>query len=182
MFISVDCPQSNGLNERLNQTLVNRIRCKINSGRKQAWSKITKECVKEYNQTVHSSTKFEPAYLLYGKKSSISPVDTLNQDNIEEDRKIALINSIKNFETNKNRIDKNRKMYEFKVGDEVYVENGSKLNIMKIDKVRIGPYPILKKISSSFYEVGCAKRGKVSNQFHSSKLSPYFPNRVTSEV
>lgn len=30
VFTAVDCPFSNGLNARLNQTLVNRIRCKIN--------------------------------------------------------------------------------------------------------------------------------------------------------
>jgi len=45
VFTCVDCPQSNGLNERLNQTLVNRIRCKFNSGDKRAWSVIADECV-----------------------------------------------------------------------------------------------------------------------------------------
>ena len=30
VLTSVDCPSSNGLNERLNQTLVNRLRCKMN--------------------------------------------------------------------------------------------------------------------------------------------------------
>lgn len=34
IFTAVDCPESNGLNERLNQTLINRIRCKINSIKK----------------------------------------------------------------------------------------------------------------------------------------------------
>ena len=35
IFTSTDCPSSNGLNERVNQTLVNRIRCKINSKKKE---------------------------------------------------------------------------------------------------------------------------------------------------
>ena len=34
IFTSTDCPFSNGLNERVNQVLVNRIRCKINSNKK----------------------------------------------------------------------------------------------------------------------------------------------------
>jgi len=42
IFTSVDCPESNGLNERLNKALVNRIRCKMNNGEKRAWSKIVK--------------------------------------------------------------------------------------------------------------------------------------------
>ena len=38
VFTAVDNPQSNGLNERLNQTLVNRKRCRINEeGFKEPW-------------------------------------------------------------------------------------------------------------------------------------------------
>lgn len=41
IFTSVDCASSNGLNERLNQSLVNRIRCKLNSkSDKCAWTTI----------------------------------------------------------------------------------------------------------------------------------------------
>lgn len=57
VFTCIDCPNSNGLNERLNQTLVNRIRCKINTQeKKRAWTTLAKECVNEYNRTIHSST------------------------------------------------------------------------------------------------------------------------------
>lgn len=34
IFTLTDCPSLNGLNEKVNQTLVNRIRCKINSNKK----------------------------------------------------------------------------------------------------------------------------------------------------
>lgn len=33
-FTSIDCPELNGLNERLNQTIVIRIRCKVNNEEK----------------------------------------------------------------------------------------------------------------------------------------------------
>ena len=39
IFTLTDCPSSNGLNERVNQTLVNRIRCKINSKKKKKLDK-----------------------------------------------------------------------------------------------------------------------------------------------
>jgi len=42
VFTSVDGSESNGLNERLDQTIVNRIRCEINNGENRAWSKIDK--------------------------------------------------------------------------------------------------------------------------------------------
>ena len=74
IFTSTDCPSSNGLNERVNQTLVNKIRCKINSDKKKKnWTKIAKESVEEYNNTRHSVTGFAPNYLLYGKRIEIAP-------------------------------------------------------------------------------------------------------------
>ena len=67
IFTATDCPSSNGLNERVNQTLVNRIRCKINSKKKRNWTKIAEKSVEEYNHTRHSVTGFAPNHLLYGK-------------------------------------------------------------------------------------------------------------------
>jgi transposase InsO family protein len=182
LFTSIDCPQSNGMNERLNQTLVNRIRCKINSNDKRAWSVIADECVFEYNRTIHSSTKFEPAYLLYEEKSEICPIDFLNTRNLVEDRKTAFENSMKGFKINKERVDRNRKKHEFKIGDLVYVENGSKMNRRKTDKVRIGPFRILQKISTLIYEVDTGKKKKNSNYFHVCKLSPAGEATAEGEV
>lgn len=175
VFTCIDQPESNGLNERLNQTLVNRLRCKINQENNKAWSTLAQECVQEYNETIHSSTHFAPSYLLFGKEPKISPLQEENACSLEDDRKLAFQNSTKNFEINKNRIDKNRRQHIFEIGDLVYIENGSKLNRSKLDKVRIGPFSIKRQISSSFYEVGSGKKKIISNYFHSSKLLPFSP-------
>lgn len=68
VFTAVNTPFSNGLNERLNQTLVNKIRCKINENKekKSAWTTIAQDCTKKYNETEHTVTKFAPKYLLEG--------------------------------------------------------------------------------------------------------------------
>ncbi|XP_050523377.1 dynein regulatory complex subunit 7-like [Daktulosphaira vitifoliae] len=122
----VDCPESNGLNERLNQTLVNRIRCKINSGDKKAWSKIAEECVEEYNNTTHSVTKFSPSYLLFGVKSYIVPNELQEKTfNLEKDREQAIINSNKNYEKNKKRVDKTGKEHTFKENETLEKEEFS---------------------------------------------------------
>lgn len=97
IFTSIDCAQSNGLNERLNQTLINRIRCKLNNGEKRAWSKIAENCIKEYNNTIHTTTKFSPRYLLYGKTSEIIPVELQKHHDLEKDRQQVILNSEKNF-------------------------------------------------------------------------------------
>lgn len=48
VFTAVNTPFSNGLNERLNQTLVNKIRCKINENKekKSAWMTIAQDYTK----------------------------------------------------------------------------------------------------------------------------------------
>ena len=172
IFTAVDHPESNGLNERLNQTLVNRIRCRINSGDKRSWSKIAKECVDDYNRTTHSTTKFSPNYLMYGERSEIVPPELQQVCNLEKDRAEALLNTIKDFERNKSRFDKNRREWEFRENDFVYVHSGNRLNRNKLDEIRLGPFKIIRRISDSIYEIDCGKQSRRANLFHCSKLIP----------
>lgn len=157
LFAAVNASFSNGLNKRLNQTLVNKIRCKINEkGKKRVWTTIDQECVKKYNDTNHSITGFASRYLLYGTDVTILP-NKLKQEKSNSDwirdRKTALENSIKSHYYNKTLFDKNRKFLEFNVEDMVYVENGNKLNKKKLNKLKIGPYKIVKNISNSIYNI-----------------------------
>ena len=176
VFTSVDNAASNGLNERLNQTLVNRIRCKISEHPKKAWSGIAEECVKEYNATTHSVTKFAPDYLMDGTRSDIVPEELVEERDLAKDRAEALLNSLEYFGRNKKRIDKHRTICSIKEGDYVYVENGSKLNRGKLDKVSIGPYRVLRKVSESMFEVDCGKKKREGNVFHCGKLIPVCEN------
>lgn len=89
-----------------------------------------------------------------------------------QDRKIALENSMKSHNYNKERFDKNREHYDLKVGDLVYVENGNRLNRKKLDELKIGPYEIIDKISNSIYKVNTGHRKSESNLFHITKLIP----------
>lgn len=177
VFTAVNAPFSNGLNERLNQTLVNKIRCKINENpsNKIAWTTIAHECTEKYNETEHSVTGFSPKYLLEGKNVDILPDElkqNINNNHLLQDRKIALENSMKSHNYNKERFDKNREHYDLKVGDLVYVENGNRLNRKKLDELKIGPYEIIDKISNSIYKVNTGHRKSESNLFHITKLIP----------
>lgn len=177
IFTAVNAPFSNGLNERLNQTLVNKIRCRINECRrkKKAWTTIAHECVEKYNQTNHSVTGYAPCYLLYGTDVTILP-NELRQECIHwnwiRDKERALNNTLKSHNYNKMRYDRKRQNREFRVGDMVYVENGNKLNRKKLDELRIGPYEIVGKKSNTIYEVDTGHRKTESNLFHITKLIP----------
>lgn len=179
-FTAVNAPFSNGLNERLNQTVVNKIRCKINEkNEKTAWTTIAHECIERYNETEHTVTGFSPKYLLEGKNNTILPdelQDEKTQNDFYEDRKLALENTRKSHEYNKRQFDKNRKYHEFNVGDLVYVENGHRLNKKKLDELRIGPYKIIEKISNSIYKIHTDRR-KTESLFHITKLVPV-PNVI----
>ncbi|XP_050515226.1 retrovirus-related Pol polyprotein from transposon gypsy isoform X2 [Diabrotica virgifera virgifera] len=153
IFTAVDCPFSNGLNERLNQTLVNRIRCKVNEKPRHPWSNIAIECTEEYNRTTHSVTKFSPLYLLMGEQSSILPSDLNQPQDLAQNRTLAFQNSQRAHNNNKIRVDQKKQDYEFKVGDLVYVEMGNRLNRNKLDPIRKGPFKILNRFSSSIYEI-----------------------------
>lgn len=174
-FTSPDTASSNGLNERLNQTLVNRIRCKINETPSKVWSKIAEECVNEYNRTRHTVTGFAPDYLMHGETDEIVPEALQQEKNLEEDRAKALLNSIIHFEANKKRVDKNRRNCDVREGDYVYVENGNKLNRSKLDEIRSGPYRVVKQVSKTMFEIERGKRKKESNIYHCSKLIPLQP-------
>lgn len=182
IFTAVDAPFSQGLNERLNQTLVNRIRCRNNEkNENRAWSSIARQCTGEYNNTVHSVTGFTPIYLLDGTVTPIVPKELRKESNLQDDRRIALDRTIKNHNLNKTRYDKNRKPHNFKVGDFVYVENGNKLNRDKLDEIRIGPFPVLHKLSDSVYMIKCGSTNKEKRLFHISKMVP-IPNNLRSQI
>lgn len=176
IFTAVNTPFSNGLNERLNQTLVNKIRRRTNEkDEKMARTTIARERVDKYNETEHSVTEFVPKYLLDGTNVTIVPDKLKRETNIEDwtrDRELVLKNTIKSHKYNKKLFDKNRKQYKFEVGDIVYVKNGNKLNRKKLDILRIGPFEIVDKISNSIYKINTGRRKSETNLFHITKLIP----------
>ncbi|KAK9873105.1 hypothetical protein WA026_020834 [Henosepilachna vigintioctopunctata] len=134
LFQVLDQKASNGFNERLNQTIVNRIRCKINEQSNRSWTAIGKGCTEEYNNTTHSVFKI-PNYLLHGGQSHIIPENLYTKSGLAKDRELAYRNSKRNHNINKSRIDKNRKNMNLNNGDDVNVELGNRLKRGKLDSV-----------------------------------------------
>lgn len=52
----------------------------------------------------------------------------------------------------------------------VYIENENKLNRHKLDEIRIGPYPITKKISNTVYEINEGRKLNSKCHYHASKI------------
>lgn len=72
----------------------------------------------------------------------------------EKNKQSLAVNRVRAFENlklghqrNKKNFNKKRKEYNFKVGDLVYMNHGNSLNKNKLDKIRIGPFKIVQKLS-----------------------------------
>ena len=155
--------------------LVNRIRCKIYENGNKSWPQVAEECVKDYNNTIHSSTGFTPNYLLTGLNYSFLP-DELNDNNLTNvvnNIEIAFRKSKEIHNQNKEYYDKNLKQIDYKVGDLVYVQSVNKLNKDKIDPIRVGSFKIKEKISDVMFLLDSRFRRNESDIFHASKLVPY---------
>ncbi|GFW90911.1 DUF4817 domain-containing protein [Trichonephila clavipes] len=99
-------PQCNGKNERVNQTLVAKLRCKVNSTTKTPWTKSLEQVTYEYNNSPHDVTGFPPAYLMFGTLPYDSPLPNqvkLNYPPIQQARQIAVNRTIKHHKINKQR-------------------------------------------------------------------------------
>ncbi|RWS19098.1 uncharacterized protein B4U80_06639, partial [Leptotrombidium deliense] len=173
MFISTNCPQSNGICERVNQTLVNRLRCKFNENvnKNISWHKLMHECVNEYNNTLHSVTKYTPNFLLNGIQPFNSAIE--DKQSQQEALVIANRNSQRNHESNKQRYDANHENIEFKEGDLVWIEHKNDISRRKLDQLMTGPFEVVKRISPTTYEIKCYKKGKKTDLFHISKLRQF---------
>ena len=171
IFTAVNSPASNGMVERVNQTVVTRLRCMINDGNeRKCWPKLLDICVEQYNKTPHTVTQFSPEFLLTG----VRPFESYAQNiTIDQAHKIAFENSQKNHEINKQLYDSKHKRIVLNPNDLVLVENKNEISRKKLEPIMLGPFKVVNKLSNTMYEVQCDKKGKITDKFHISKLRIY---------
>lgn len=148
-------PQTNGVVERFNQTLIRQLK-KMVCEKKNDWDKFINAVLYEYRTREHSSTKISPFEILFGipplfdfdiknftyksLKSNIQNEEDIVQNNREKIYYKVKEKILKSAEKMKNKNDK-KIQYNFKVRDEVYIQN-LKTKSRKEDKladVWIGP-------------------------------------------
>ncbi|UYV76234.1 K02A2.6-like [Cordylochernes scorpioides] len=179
LLTSSSRPQCNGLNERLNQTIITRLRCKFNNlkGKSIPWTKLLDSVLNEYNNTPHSITGYTPTYLLYGKLPYDPPLkESEFYPPIDTARTNAYNNTLKFHQINKIRYDQHYQPSTFKVGDKVWLQTFYHPDNRKLMPPMSGPFTILKQISPVNYEIDKPQSnlGKTTMVIHSSKLRPYY--------
>lgn len=176
LFTSTSHPQCNGLNERTNQTIVNRLKCKIQTEPRTPWPRLLIEVIAEYNRTPHEVTQFPPSYLMHGVVSYPHHI-TDNLPTLEDARKLAVRHSLDYHRKNKVLYDKRFLPGEFATGDAVLYETPWHPNRGKLSPVMEGPYTVLKKVSPVNYEIDrpVLPIGRQTDVVHISKLRLYHP-------
>ena len=158
-------PQTNGQDERFNQTLQRSLRKMVNEDQND-WDKYIDSVLFAYRTSKQDSSKYTPFYLMYGRQATL-PIDIVTSDpektgsasvkmtdeEIEEKstrlielRKKALENVNQSKEKMKKRADARHNPFtsDFKVGSLVLVLNSKKLSRKggKMEPLWYGPHRI----------------------------------------
>lgn len=177
-------PESNGALERTHRTLIEYIRCFCNP-QQTDWDTWLPFACFTFNTTIHTSTKFTPYEVLFGRKANIpgrlqaKPTPLYNYEDLVQEMRYKFQNCHqqvrehlrKQKEKQKEYYDKERsRQRQFKVGDQVLLKIEQR---NKLDSLWKGPYEIQEVHDNSnvvLQEVGKRKKQVV----HSNRLKPYF--------
>ena len=161
--------QCNGMNEKANHTIVTRLRIAQQLYPKRKWSTLLPQVVKEYNQTIHSTTGFTPEFLLFGLGSEQTDLP------LEDARKLATDRTIKFKQMKKRVYDRTHKPIQFQVKDLVkrrippnHPENN------KMTPKYQGPFEIVKQLSDVNYIISLLDNPAYTMNIHVCNLEPYF--------
>ncbi|UYV67118.1 hypothetical protein LAZ67_4003958, partial [Cordylochernes scorpioides] len=185
-------PQTNGLTERLNRTLINMLSMYVNTDQKN-WDEILPFITHAYNTTIQETTGYSPFFLMFGREPT-SLLDDRNisvdidkddydeyikhhLDKINRTRKLVINNTIKTQEKMKKNYDKKHMERSYEPGELVAVWTPIR-KIGKCEKVLrkyFGPYRILKKLPNVNYLIEPKDNpGQDPLIVHVSRIKPYF--------
>lgn len=180
-------PQSQGLTERYNGTLLNMLHFYANESHSD-WSKYVEMVTFVYNASVQESVKFSPFYLLHGYHP-LFPADLAilprvpDHDVLEAITKIQEIRKTvptllkKAQDKQKTHYDSTRCNREFRPGDKIVLSTPftAKQGTKKLAPSYRGPFEVVRKVSDLCYEIALQKNGKWTTDYvNINRMKPYY--------
>lgn len=180
-------PQSNGLCEKMNQTIIHLLRT-VPPHKRADWPILLPELIYMYNNHIHCSTGYTPYYLMFGRQGKL-PADLALEVSVPDDvnplpqtdwvsdhqRRLADANDIVEARMEEVRkkqqldYDQNAKAETFQVGNKVWLKNNhrtSKLDTMWEKEpyiIQSIPYP-----GTDIYQI--VREGRESQVVHRNRL------------
>lgn len=188
-------PQTNGLTEKLNRTLVDML-AMYTDLHQTNWDKVLPFITFAYNTSTHTTTGFSPFFLLFGREASCT-LDTVlpyrsdftehqsvsdMASYAEECRQLARLQTTRAQADQKRRYDNHHRDISFETGDLVWLSVPQRhigLSQKLLDKY-LGPYRILDRTSPVNYiveplQVPQDHRRRNRDIVHVSRLKNYYP-------
>ena len=185
-------PQSDGLVERLNRTIISMLATVVNDFGGEWEDHLPRICF-AYNTSQQESTGFTPFYLMFGRQARI-PLDIMYQTPVAEARNVSqyiwtLRKSMQdayalardNLQTASYR---QKELYDekihgkpYKVGDLVWLHNPAmpRGQARKLYCPWTGPYKVVKILSKVVYRIQDTRGRRRRKVIHFNRLKPYLP-------
>ena len=182
-------PQSNGLTERYNQTLINTL-VKYTNDEQDDWDIYVEPALLAYRTAEHKSTKQTPFFLAFGRKPSLfieekfpvgSCSQTLSEDDMLQERVAVAadmtsvhIEAKENIEASqvkqKKYHDRKFEKPSYRIGDQVFIGNSRRVNRKgdKLSRRRKGPHTITAVCGKGTYRLKGFKQ-----LYNTKRLRPY---------
>ena len=183
-------PQSDGVVERLNRTLLSMLAATVHE-HPGDWDKKLRLVCMAYNTSVHKSTGFSPFFLLFGRQArlpvdlayGIAPMEEMTTQEYVRNLRQTLekaYSTVRNYtgaalEQQKELYDRRVHGDEYQVGDLVWLHNpvipkGAK---RKLHCPWTGPFKVVKKLSTVVYRIQDTRPNKRKRLVvHSDRLKP----------
>ncbi|GBN50357.1 hypothetical protein AVEN_125784-1 [Araneus ventricosus] len=187
-------PQTNGLTERFNKTLVDMLSMYTDVEQKN-WDMVLPFVTFAYNSAKQNSTGFSPFFLIYGRNIT-TPLDVILPHNNDQDhddsyvqqlitrseeaRQLAKIHIKDAQASDKRQYDAQHRSVPYEIGDLVWVYTPiRKVGLSeKLLRRYFGPYRITRQMSEVTYEVESMetdkKRRKLKDVVHVLRIKHYY--------
>ena len=189
-------PQTNGLDERLNQTVTKSLVKYINADQND-WDENLESVLVSYHTSVDATTKYTPFFLMYGREA-VLPIQ-LQTGNVDNDHTLVTITDIESeaqkyatqldmtrteaFMKVASNIQTKQKLYydckhsqaEFQLGNQVLLRNMRKLSQKggKMDKEWTGTFTIAEVCGKGLYSLKNAHGKVLKKKYNSIQLKIY---------